>query len=93
MPILVQKQSHLSDTIRKKWITLDKWDSHPKVAQSLHINIFQWCSVVAMVAHKAVFDAGEIERLVILVVVILGVEVLIPVMGYIFLDKSHNVRS
>jgi len=29
-----------------------------------------------MVAHKAAFDAGEVERLVILVVVILGAEVL-----------------
>ena len=29
----------------------------------LHINLFQWCSIVAMVAHKAVFDAGEVEHM------------------------------
>ena len=44
-----------------------------------------------MVAHKAAFDAGEVERLVILVVVILGAEVFIPVAGHILLEKSYKV--
>ena len=44
-----------------------------------------------MGAHKAAFDAGEVERLVILVVVILGAEVLIPVVGHILLEESHKV--
>ena len=44
-----------------------------------------------MVAHKAVFDTGEVERLVILVVVILGAEVLIPVAGHILLEESYKV--
>ena len=57
----------------------------------LHINLFQWCSIVAMVAHKAAFDAGEVERLVILVVVILGAEVFIPVAGHILLEESYKV--
>ena len=65
--------------------------SHSKVAQSLHINILQWCSIVAMVAHKAAFDAGEVERLVILVVIILGAEVFIPVAGHILLEESYKV--
>ena len=43
-----------------------------KLLQPLHINILQRCSIVAMVAHEAAFDAGEVERLVILVVVIFG---------------------
>ena len=44
-----------------------------------------------MVAHKAAFDAREVERLVILVVVILGAEVLIPVAGHILLEESYKV--
>ena len=44
-----------------------------------------------MVAHKATFDAGEVERLVILVVVILGAEVIIPVAGHILLEESYKV--
>ena len=44
-----------------------------------------------MVAHKAAFDAGEVECLVILVVVILGAEVLIPVAGHILLEESNKV--
>ena len=44
-----------------------------------------------MVAHKAAFDAGEVERLVILVVVILGAEVFIPVAGHILLEEAHKV--
>ena len=28
--ILIHKEPHLSDTIRKIWILLDKWDSHSK---------------------------------------------------------------
>ena len=44
-----------------------------------------------MVAHEAAFDAGEVERLVILVVVILGAEVFIPVAGHILLEESHKV--
>ena len=61
------------------------------VAQSLHINILQRCSIVAMASHKAEFDAGEVERLVILVVVILGAEVFIPVAGHILLEELHKV--
>ena len=57
----------------------------------LHINIFQWCSIVAVVAHKAALDAGDVESLVILVVVILGAEVFIPVTGHILLEESHEV--
>ena len=44
-----------------------------------------------MVAHKAAFDAGEVERLVILVVVIFGAEVFIPVAGHILLEEAHKV--
>ena len=44
-----------------------------------------------MVAHKAAFDAGKVERLVILVVIILGAEVFIPVAGHILLEESHKV--
>ena len=44
-----------------------------------------------MIAHKAVFDAGEVERLVILVVIILGAEEFIPVAGHIRLKESHKV--
>ena len=44
-----------------------------------------------MVVHKAAFDAGEVERLVILVVVILGAEVFIPVAGHILLEESYKV--
>lgn len=44
-----------------------------------------------MVAHKAAFYARKVERLVILVVVILGAEMLIPVAGHILLEKSHKV--
>ena len=70
---------------------LDKWGYHSKGTQSLHINILQRGSIVAMVAHKAAFDAGEVERLVILVVVILGAEVFIPVAGHILLEESYEV--
>ena len=65
--------------------------SYSKVAQSLHINILQRCSIVAMASHKAAFDAGEVERLVILVVVIFGAEVFIPVAGHILLEESYKV--
>ena len=44
-----------------------------------------------MVAHKAAFDAGKVERLVILVVIILGAEVFIPVAGHILLEESYKV--
>ena len=44
-----------------------------------------------MVAHEATFDAGEVERLVILVVVIFCAEVLIPVAGHILLEESYKV--
>ena len=64
---------------------------HSKVNQPLHINIFQRCSIIAVVTHKAAFDAGEVERLVILVVVILGAEVFIPVAGHIHLEESYKV--
>ena len=62
-----------------------------RLLQYLHINISQRCSIVAMASHKAAFDAGEVERLVILVVVILGAEVLIPVAGHILLEESYKV--
>ena len=62
-----------------------------RLLQYLHINIFQRSSVVAVVAHEAAFDAGEVERLVILVVVILGAEVLIPIAGHILLEESYKV--
>ena len=42
-------------------------------------------------SHKAAFDAGEVEHLVILVVVILGAEVFIPVAGHILLEESYKV--
>jgi hypothetical protein len=44
-----------------------------------------------MVTHVAAFDAGELECLVILVVVILGAEVFIPVTGHILLEESYKV--
>ena len=44
-----------------------------------------------MASHKAAFDAGEVERLVILVVVILGAEVFIPIAGHILLEESYKV--
>ena len=44
-----------------------------------------------MVAHKAAFDAGEVECLVILVVIILCAEVFIPVAGHILLEEPHKV--
>lgn len=62
-----------------------------RLLQYLHINIFQRSSVVAVVAHEAAFDAGEVERLVILVVVIFGAEVFIPVAGHILLEESYKV--
>ena len=62
-----------------------------RLLQNLHINIFQWCSIVAVVAHKAALDAGDVESLVILVVVILGAEMFIPVTGHILLEESYKV--
>ena len=44
-----------------------------------------------MASHKAAFDAGEVERLVILVVVILGAEVFIPIARHILLEESYKV--
>ena len=44
-----------------------------------------------MASHKAVFVAGEVECLVILVVVIFGAEVFIPVVGHILLEESYKV--
>ncbi len=44
-----------------------------------------------MVAHKAAFDAGEIECLVILVVIVLGAVVFVPVAGHILLKESYKV--
>ena len=87
-----KKETHLSDTIRKIWIPSDKWGSHIlRLLQPLNINILQWCSIVAVASHKAAFDAGEVERLVILVVVIFGAEVFIPVAGHILLEESYKV--
>ena len=62
-----------------------------RLLQYLHINIFQRSSVVAVVAHEAAFDAGKVERLVILVVIIFGAEVFIPVAGHILLEESYKV--
>ena len=59
--------------------------------QPLNINILQRGSIVAVESHKATLDAGEVERLVILVVVILGAEVFIPVAGHILLEESYKV--
>ena len=44
-----------------------------------------------MASHKAAFDAGEVDRLVILVVIILGAEVFIPVVRHILLEESYKV--
>jgi len=44
-----------------------------------------------MESHKAAFYARKVERLVILVVVILGAEVFIPVAGHILLEESYKV--
>ena len=44
-----------------------------------------------MESHKAAFDAGEVESLVILVVVIFGAEVFIPVTGHILFEESYKV--
>ena len=44
-----------------------------------------------MASHKVAFDAREVERLVILVVIILGAEVFIPVAGHILLEESYKV--
>ena len=44
-----------------------------------------------MASHKAASDAGEVERLVILVVVIFGTEVFIPVARHILLEESYKV--
>ena len=44
-----------------------------------------------MESHKAAFNAGEVECLVILVIVILGAEVFIPVAGHILLEEAHKV--
>ena len=81
----------MSDTIRKIWIPLDKWGSHAKGTQLLYINLSRRCSIIAVTPHKAAFDAVEVERLVILVVVILGAEVFIPVAGHILLEEAHMV--
>ena len=90
--LVSQNRYHLSDTIRKIWIPSDKWGSHIlRLLQPLNINLSQWCSIVAMASHKAAFDAGEVERLVILVVIILGAEMFIPVAGHILLEESYKV--
>ena len=70
---------------------LAKWGSHSKGTQSLHLNLSQWCSIVAMASHEAAFDAGKVERLVILVVVIRGAVVFILVAGHILLEESYKV--
>ena len=44
-----------------------------------------------MKSHKAAFDAGEVEYLVILVVIILGAEVFIPVTGHMLLEESYKI--
>ena len=44
-----------------------------------------------MVAHKAAFYARKVERLVILIIVILGAEVFIPVAGHMLLEESYKV--
>ena len=57
----------------------------------LHLNLSQWCSIVAVASHKAAFDAREVERLVILVVIILGTEVFIPVAGHILFEEFYKI--
>ena len=42
-------------------------------------------------SHKAAFDEGEVECLVILVVIILGAEVFVPVAEHILLEESYKV--
>ena len=44
-----------------------------------------------MVAHKAAFNAGEVELLIILVVLIFGAEVFIRVARHILLEESYKV--
>ena len=44
-----------------------------------------------MESHKTAFETGEVERLVILVVVILGAEVFIPIARHILLEESYMV--
>ena len=44
-----------------------------------------------MASHKAAFDTGEVECLVILVVIILGAEMFVPVAGHILLEESYKV--
>ena len=44
-----------------------------------------------MESHEATLDAGEVECLVILVVVIFGAEVFIPVAGHILFEESYKV--
>lgn len=44
-----------------------------------------------MESHKTAFETGEVQRLVILVVVIFGAEVFIPVAGHILLEESYKV--
>ena len=44
-----------------------------------------------MKSHKAAFDAGKVECLVILIVIILGAKVFIPVTGHKLLEKSHKI--
>ena len=82
----------MSEAIRKILIPSDKRVSHNlRLLQPLNINILQRGSIVAMVAHEAAYDTGEVERLVILVVIILGAEVFIPVAGHILLEESYKV--
>ena len=62
-----------------------------RLLQPLNINILQRGSIVAVESHKATLDAGKVERLVILVVIILGAEVFIPVTGHILFEESNKV--
>ena len=62
-----------------------------RLLQNLHINIFQRCSIVAMTSHKAVFDAGEIEGLIILVVIIFCAEVFVTIARGVLLEESGKV--
>ena len=87
---------HLSGRIKKKPICpilSEKfgylWTNGVLILRVL--NLTQRCSIVAMVSHKAAFDAGEVERLVILVVIILGAEIFIPVAGHILLEESYKI--
>ena len=44
-----------------------------------------------MESHKTTFDAGELKRLIVLIVVIFSAKIFIPVMRHILLEESHKI--